>query len=31
VIKRPWGEKSFYVVNPLGNDMCFVEDGTLYT
>jgi catechol 2,3-dioxygenase-like lactoylglutathione lyase family enzyme len=31
VIKRPWGEKSFYVVDPWGNDMCFVEDGTLYT
>jgi catechol 2,3-dioxygenase-like lactoylglutathione lyase family enzyme len=31
VITRPWGEKSFYVVDPWGNDMCFVEDGTLYT
>ena len=31
VIERPWGEKSFYVVDPWGNDMCFVEDGTLYT
>ena len=31
VMKRPWGEKSFYVVDPWGNDMCFVEDGTLYT
>jgi catechol 2,3-dioxygenase-like lactoylglutathione lyase family enzyme len=31
VTKRPWGEKSFYVVDPWGNDMCFVEDGTLYT
>jgi hypothetical protein len=30
-IKRPWGEKSFYVVDPWGNDLCFVEDGTLYT
>ena len=30
-IERPWGEKSFYVVDPWGNDMCFVEDGTLYT
>jgi catechol 2,3-dioxygenase-like lactoylglutathione lyase family enzyme len=31
VIERPWGEKSFYVVDPWGNDMCFCEEGTLYT
>ncbi len=31
VVKRPWGERSFYVVDPWGNDLCFVEDGTLYT
>jgi catechol 2,3-dioxygenase-like lactoylglutathione lyase family enzyme len=31
VIKRPWGERSFYVVDPWGNDLCFVEEGTLYT
>ena len=31
VIKRPWGERSFYVVDPWGNDLCFCEDGTLYT
>ena len=30
-IKRPWGERSFYVVDKWGNDLCFVEDGTLYT
>src|SRR5215470_4561097 len=30
-IERPWGERSFYVVDPWGNDLCFVEDGTLYT
>jgi catechol 2,3-dioxygenase-like lactoylglutathione lyase family enzyme len=29
--KRPWGERSFYVTDPWGNDLCFVEDGTLYT
>ena len=29
--KRPWGERSFYVVDPWGNDLCFVEEGTLYT
>jgi predicted enzyme related to lactoylglutathione lyase len=30
-IKRPWGERSFYVVDRWGNDLCFVEEGTLYT
>jgi catechol 2,3-dioxygenase-like lactoylglutathione lyase family enzyme len=30
-IQRPWGERSFYVVDDWGNDLCFVEDGTLYT
>jgi predicted enzyme related to lactoylglutathione lyase len=31
VTKRPWGERSFYVVDPWGNDMCFCQEGTLYT
>jgi catechol 2,3-dioxygenase-like lactoylglutathione lyase family enzyme len=31
LITRPWGERSFYVVDPWGNDLCFCEDGTLYT
>lgn len=31
VVVRPWGERSFYVVDPWGNDLCFVEEGTLYT
>jgi catechol 2,3-dioxygenase-like lactoylglutathione lyase family enzyme len=31
VIVRPWGERSFYIVDPWGNDLCFCEDGTLYT
>jgi catechol 2,3-dioxygenase-like lactoylglutathione lyase family enzyme len=31
VIARPWGEKSFYVTDPWGNELCFVQDGTLYT
>lgn len=30
-IERPWGERSFYVVDTWGNDLCFVEEGTLYT
>ncbi|HVU05401.1 MAG TPA: VOC family protein [Polyangiaceae bacterium] len=31
ITERPWGERSFYVVDKWGNDLCFVEDGTLYT
>ena len=30
-IQRPWGERSFYVNDPWGNDLCFVAEGTLYT
>ena len=28
---RPWGERSFYVVDPAGNSLCFVDDGTRFT
>ena len=31
VITRPWGERSFYVTDPWGNELCFVQEGTLYT
>ncbi|HUS21311.1 MAG TPA: VOC family protein [Aeromicrobium sp.] len=31
LIERPWGERSFYVVDPWGNDLCFCQDGTLFT
>jgi catechol 2,3-dioxygenase-like lactoylglutathione lyase family enzyme len=31
IVERPWGERSFYVVDPWGNDLCFCQDGTLYT
>jgi predicted enzyme related to lactoylglutathione lyase len=31
VLVRPWGERSFYVVDPWGNDIGFCEEGTLYT
>src|SRR5437764_14926634 len=31
VLTRPWGERSFYAVDPWGNDLCFCENGTLYT
>lgn len=31
VLERPWGERSFYIVDPWGNDLCFCAEGTLYT
>jgi catechol 2,3-dioxygenase-like lactoylglutathione lyase family enzyme len=31
VVERPWGERSFYVTDPWGNELCFVKEGTLYT
>ncbi len=30
-LERPWGERSFYVTDPWGNELCFVQEGTLYT
>ena len=30
-IQRPWGERSFYVTDRWGNELCFVQDGTLFT
>jgi len=31
VTTRPWGERSFYVVDPWGNALGCCENGTLYT
>ena len=31
MVKRPWGERSFYVEDPWGNGLCFVDDKTLFT
>jgi predicted enzyme related to lactoylglutathione lyase len=28
--KRPWGERSFYCLDPDGNRLCFVDDATLF-
>jgi predicted enzyme related to lactoylglutathione lyase len=30
IVVRPWGERSFYVVDPWQNPLCFVEQGTVY-
>ena len=31
IVKRPWGERSFYVEDPDGNGLCFVDAKTLFT
>jgi catechol 2,3-dioxygenase-like lactoylglutathione lyase family enzyme len=31
IIVRPWGERSFYVRDPTGNPLCFVDEQTLFT
>ena len=30
IVVRPWGERSFYAMDPWGNPLCFVEEGTIY-
>jgi len=31
VAVRPWGERSFYVRDPFGDKLCFVDRRTLFT
>lgn len=31
IAKRPWGELSFYMHDPFGNPLCFVDEKTLFT
>lgn len=31
ILDRPWGERSFYAVDPFGHRLCFVDETTLYT
>jgi catechol-2,3-dioxygenase len=31
IVTRPWGERSFYVEDPFGNRLCFVDEDTLFT
>lgn len=31
IVKRPWGERSFYARDPFGNGLCFVDEKTLFT
>jgi uncharacterized glyoxalase superfamily protein PhnB len=28
---QDWGERSFYLSDPFGNPLCFVEQGTEFT
>jgi predicted enzyme related to lactoylglutathione lyase len=31
IARRPWGERSFYMRDPFGNKLCFVDESTLFT
>jgi len=31
IATRPWGERSFYVQDPFGNKICFVDRATMFT
>jgi catechol 2,3-dioxygenase-like lactoylglutathione lyase family enzyme len=31
IARRPWGERSFYMQDPFGNKLCFVDAATLFT
>ncbi|MEA2206287.1 MAG: hypothetical protein QOE77_3063 [Blastocatellia bacterium] len=31
IVVRPWGERSFYVHDPWGNGLCFVDENTVFT
>jgi catechol 2,3-dioxygenase-like lactoylglutathione lyase family enzyme len=30
-VRRPWGERSFYALDPAGNSLCFVDVKTRFT
>jgi catechol 2,3-dioxygenase-like lactoylglutathione lyase family enzyme len=31
IVTRPWGERSFYAIDPFGNPLCFVDEKTVFT
>jgi extradiol dioxygenase family protein len=31
IVIRPWRERSFYVYDPFGNGLCFVDERTVFT
>jgi catechol 2,3-dioxygenase-like lactoylglutathione lyase family enzyme len=30
IVRRPWGEESFYAADPFGNPLCFVARDTVF-
>ena len=30
IARRPWGERSFYIEDPFGNPVCFVDRSTVF-
>lgn len=30
IARRPWGEQSFYIRDPFGNPICFVDQKTIF-
>jgi predicted enzyme related to lactoylglutathione lyase len=30
IAKRPWGERSFYMDDPSGNPLCFVDEASVF-
>ena len=30
IARRPWGEVSFYLHDPSGNPLCFVDEQSVY-
>jgi predicted enzyme related to lactoylglutathione lyase len=31
IVRRPWGERSFYMFDPFGNPICFVDAASVFT
>ena len=31
IARRPWGERSFYLKDPFGNPLCFVDAASIFT
>ena len=30
IARRPWGERSFYLDDPFGNPLCFVDEASIF-
>ena len=31
IARRPWGERSFYMSDPFGNPLCFVDSASVFS